>query len=509
MARDSVQDQNKHPDGTEQAIWAMRWLMVEITAHRQLMESAVKLLSTNIQGVDVSPQRSTAADHGEISTSSTATSSTPFANTEYHYEFKGTQCQKKRDDTNRGRSTAKEELSRGTTNGNKVYSRQNKPAPKIDSRRTKPTPTTSRSLSPRSDCSASPLHLKPPTPRVPALHSTSTDNGTLKVKSTPPTPHSESALTAAVNLLPTVCDPHLNSGKGTSSKPAEPAGARDSKLYHVQRSLQIGPCQIEVHGHLQSSSKSAPSGANTKPAPPKPSALLGGKSSNPHTKCQGPLTKTAPPTRPKVSGVELSICATTPPLEEVGEVPSHMTFFRHPTLQRYTPTLPPNFRFTSTSENSPFPVVCCKPLTVGAITVKAVTQQYQTNQLVRFFTTHGWEVLLHKDVDSTGLVDTTFLNVKLTPNSKLDWLTRRAILQCLLPHPHVRDDIPLDGLYGVHYSYMCESLFTLPKMRDLHLRYDIVTTKKRWLEFEDHQKHWLDPHELPIPPQWLSNPLPH
>eukprot|EP01006_Ploeotia_vitrea_P019360 TRINITY_DN51544_c0_g1_i1.p2 TRINITY_DN51544_c0_g1~~TRINITY_DN51544_c0_g1_i1.p2 ORF type:complete len:278 (-),score=-1.95 TRINITY_DN51544_c0_g1_i1:783-1616(-) len=266
MGTDSVPHLNKHPGGTVQPAWVMQWLMNEITAHRQLMESAVKLLSTTIPNVDVSPQRSTTAEYGGNVTSSTTSIPPPWlANVQYHCETTGTrQCLKKCDNTtNRGRSSAKEEPPRGTTQGNKVHPRHVKPAPT----------TPSRSHSP--DCKATP----PPPVRAPlapksldsprqatlALDTNLTDSMS-SLKPISDTPQNSADCTALADV-PQVCGPPLQHGKGNADQP-ESKGT----LCRTHRYLPRGPCHAVVQGHLLQH------GTSTKQAnsPPNPSALLGG-----------------------------------------------------------------------------------------------------------------------------------------------------------------------------------------------------------------------------------------
>eukprot|EP01006_Ploeotia_vitrea_P052345 TRINITY_DN67672_c3_g5_i1.p1 TRINITY_DN67672_c3_g5~~TRINITY_DN67672_c3_g5_i1.p1 ORF type:complete len:583 (-),score=0.43 TRINITY_DN67672_c3_g5_i1:416-2164(-) len=573
MATDSVPDLNKHPGSTEQATWVMMWLMNELTAHRQLMECAVKLFSTTIANVDVSPQRSTAAEYGENFTSS-HTSIPPPSYPQYHRESTGTrQCQKKCDNTtNRSRSSAKEEPSHGTTEGYKVHTRQ-----------AKPTPPTSRSRTSHSpDCQAAaplpssftvrvPQALEPPpvkprlAPLAQDLH-TVTDSMSYS-KSAPHTPQISTDCSALADTESAVdsqqvCGPPPQHGKGG----AESKGT----LYHTQQTLPRGPCHAAVQGHLlQQSTALLPSSANIVVQAPNSSTLLGGKTS-PQPKRQDPLTATHSPTRSKGlvkthDTCTPTICSTTgtveptrktlpvkhvkascnralvrltikceqgvkppklpqatggtqqnqvtkiirhrPPLEEAWVGPHQLAFFGWPGLHRCKPKLPHNFELDSSNAESNAVVKCLEPQTLGSVTIRDIIHEHQTRQLHSLFASHGWDTLVHKDVHTKGTMDMTFLNTNATPNSALRWLTRKAILHCLLPHPHKRVHIPPKARYGVHYYYSGD----LQSHAWIH--YDVITTKKLWLDFdvwqfpalwcEDHHTHhgeWFDPHE------WSSVP---
>eukprot|EP01006_Ploeotia_vitrea_P051944 TRINITY_DN67620_c1_g2_i2.p1 TRINITY_DN67620_c1_g2~~TRINITY_DN67620_c1_g2_i2.p1 ORF type:complete len:540 (+),score=9.34 TRINITY_DN67620_c1_g2_i2:67-1686(+) len=512
MASTAVPKRNINPYGDANTAGALRWLMEEITHHRELIQAAV----TMIQTYNETPPETTAAECGFTFEK---ISKIPPWHAEDHYYRSTTLCNQREDKdaahVQSRRRTATLE-ARGLNSSNKAASSHKSNTREPRELRPK---TSSRSMS-RSDCTSTALSVHQP--RVPlALNSTL-----------------NSELTDTVGLQ--VClPPQLGKGDhgtGTKSGKPEPATKR------VSFTCEPSPCQVAVQGYCKPTSVTANAGRSI--CTPSPTSTTGAeqpinKATLSHVKvslsrkpvycsvkCDSPLIPKAkgeilegPPCTSLPLGLEVRHphASSTPawthslPIakwpekitaQDVKSQTSHQkcdgsrfTFCElDGTPTKQVPSLPQGFRVGAKSlALSIFP-----PHTLSCVTVHGVRTTWQATQLANLFEGHKWVTFRHKEKDSTGLYDMSFVNAECTHTKDLPWLTRKAVLHALLPCSHKRSQVPIGpAKYNVVMTYNKSVAFTLYNQ----LSYYIYTTKKNWLEFGDevttparwNTKHWIEP----------------
>eukprot|EP01006_Ploeotia_vitrea_P051945 TRINITY_DN67620_c1_g8_i1.p1 TRINITY_DN67620_c1_g8~~TRINITY_DN67620_c1_g8_i1.p1 ORF type:complete len:551 (+),score=15.45 TRINITY_DN67620_c1_g8_i1:65-1654(+) len=497
------------PDGEEYTAGTLRWLMDEISAHRQLLQHAVEMIRNSPSHT---PQLNP-AKRGYCYGKNSDHLPPMFATPEDHSYLGTTPClQHVENDlvhTKSRRRPATEEFC-GHPNGNKAASSH-----KSNTREPRELrPSRSKS---RSDCKSTALSVHQP--RVP----TQTLNSM--------TLNSELTATAGLQVCP---PPQLGKGDhgtGTKSQKPEPATKR------VSFTCEPSPCQVVAQGYCKPTPTNAASictpsptsttGAEqpTNKAISRVKVSLSRKPVYCSVKCDSPpIPKVkgdgtvGPALTPETSlplGLEIKFpvhppwnyhkISQWPDKITAQDVHSHLmgqcdssrfTFYEPDgTLATKVPPFPPWFRHGAAS----LAVSCLGAHTLGCVSIHGVRTSWQAAQLTNLFEGHKWVTYRHRGKDSTGLYDMSFLNTELTRTKDLSWLTRKAVLHSLLPTSHKRRDVPPGpSKYTVEMTYSRSIGATIMYNQ---LGYYVYTTKKNWLEFGAevttpthwNTKDWIEP----------------